>query len=154
MESQCPSCKIKIWKTDASPSTDLETTLSLLQTKCKVCSKKFMIANHAQYMNHTQNCSVNELQNKPVLVRDIFSISEARIPRTIEDPALHVLKTKMKSIPKSSTIEFKTAGWITLGLLIHNTTLRNSNLVCYKLNSLGFNFVITFLIKNWEIQDV
>ena len=154
MESQCPSCKIKISKTDASPSTDLETMLSLLQTKCKVCSKKFMIANHTQYMNHTQNCSVNELQNKPVLVRDIFSISEARIPRTIEDPALHVLKTKMKSIPKSSTIEFKTAGWITLGLLIHNTTLSNSNLVCYKLNSLGFNFVITFLIKNWEIQDV
>ena len=46
MESQCPSCKIKISKTDASPSTDLETMLSLLQTQCKLCSKKFKIANH------------------------------------------------------------------------------------------------------------
>ena len=32
MESQCPSCKIKISKTDVSPSTDLETMLSLLQS--------------------------------------------------------------------------------------------------------------------------
>ena len=52
MESQCPSCKIKISKTDANPSTDLETMLSLLQTKCKVCSKKFNIKNHDQYINH------------------------------------------------------------------------------------------------------
>ena len=68
MESQCLSCQIKISKTDASPSTDLETMLSLLQAKCKMCSKKFKIANHAQYINHIQNCSINELQNKPVLV--------------------------------------------------------------------------------------
>ena len=33
MESQYPPCKIKISKTDASPSTDLETMLSLLQTR-------------------------------------------------------------------------------------------------------------------------
>ena len=46
IESQCPSCKIKISKTDASPSTDLETMLSFFQTKCKVCSKKFEIKNH------------------------------------------------------------------------------------------------------------
>ena len=43
MESQCSSCKIEISKTDASPSTDLERMLSLLQTKCKACSKKFKI---------------------------------------------------------------------------------------------------------------
>ena len=150
MESQCPSCKIKISKTDASPSTDLETMLSLLQTQCKLCSKKFKIANHVQYINHTQNCSINELQNKPVLVSDIFSISEAHIPRTIEDAALYVLRTKMRSNPKNSTIEFKTGGRVSLGLLIHNTALSNSYLICYKLNSLGFNFVITFLIKNTQ----
>ena len=45
MEFQCPSCKIKISKADASPSTDLETMLSLLQSQCKLCSKKFKIAN-------------------------------------------------------------------------------------------------------------
>ena len=84
MESQCPWCKIKISKTDGSPSTDLETMLSLLQIQCKLCSKKFKIANHFQYINHTQNCSINELQNKPVLVIYIFSISEAHILRTIE----------------------------------------------------------------------
>ena len=150
MESQCPSCKIKISKTDASPSTDLETMLSLLQTQCKLCSKKFKIANHVQYINHTQNCSINELQKKPVLVSDIFSISEAHIPRTIEDAALYVLKTKMRSNPRNSTIEFKTGGRVSLGLLIHNTALSNSYLICYKLNSLGFNFVITFLIKNTQ----
>ena len=72
MESQFPSCKIKISKTDASPSTDLETMLLLLQTKSKVCSKKFKITNHDQYINHIQNCSINELQIKPVLVSDIF----------------------------------------------------------------------------------
>ena len=133
MESQCPSCKIKISKTDASPSIDLETMLSLLKTKWKVRSKNFKINNHDQYINRIWNCSINELQNKPVLVNDIFSIYEAHIPRTIEDAALHVLETKMKSNPKSSTIEFKTGGMVSLGLSIHNTTLSNSYLVCYKL---------------------
>ena len=152
MESQCPSCKIKISKTDASPSTDLETMLSFFQTKCKVCSKKFKIKNHDQYINHTQNCSVNELQNKPVLVNDIFSISEAHIPRTIEDAALHVLKTKMKFNPKSGTIKFKTGGRVSLGLLIHYTTLINSYLICYNLIFLVLFF--SKIHKNWEIQDV
>ena len=59
MESQCPSRKIKISKTDATPSTDLETMLSLLQTQYKLCSKKFKIANHVQYINHTQNRLIN-----------------------------------------------------------------------------------------------
>ena len=81
--------------------------LSLLQTKCKVCSKKFKIKNHDQYINHIQDCSVNESQNKPVLVNDIFSISEAHIPRTIEDAVLHVLKTKMKSNPKVALSNLK-----------------------------------------------
>ena len=119
-----------------------------------MCSKKFKIADHAQYINHTQNCSINELQKNPILLSDIFSISEAHIRRIIEDAAFYVLKTKMKSYPKSSTIEFKTGGRVSLGMLIYNTTLSNSYLICYKLNSLGFNFVITFLIKNWETQDV
>ena len=126
MESQCPSCKIKISKTDASPSTDLETMLSLLQTQCKLCSKKFKIANHAQYINHTQNCSINDITN--CSISDIFSISVAHIPRNIEDAALHALRTK-KSNPKSSTIEFKTGGRVSLDLLI-NTTLSNSYLIC------------------------
>ena len=73
--------------------TDLERIISLLQTKRKVCSKKYKITNHDQYINHIQNCSIEELQNEPVLLSDIFSISEAHIPRTIEDAALHVLKT-------------------------------------------------------------
>ena len=47
MESKYPNCKIEISGTEASLSTDLETMLSLLQTKCKVCSKKFKI-NHGQ----------------------------------------------------------------------------------------------------------
>ena len=51
----------------------------------------------------------------------------------------------MRSNPKNSTIEFKTGGRVSLGLLIHNTALRNSYLICYKLN-----FVITFLIKNTQ----
>ena len=131
-------------------ATDLETMVSLLQTQCKLCSKTFKIANHVQYINHTQIWSINELQDKPVLESDIFSSSEAHIPKTNEDVTLHVLKTKMKSNPKSSTIEFKAGGRISLGLLIHNTTLSNSYLVCYKLNSLGFNFLITFLIKNTQ----
>ena len=76
--------------------------LSFLQTKC---SKKFKIANHAHYISHIQICSINELQNKPVLVNDIFSTSEAHILNTIEDAALQVLK-KMKLNPKSSTIDF------------------------------------------------
>ena len=104
MESQCPSCKIKISKTDASSSTDLETMLSLLQTQCKVCSKKVKVANYAQCINHTQKL----LQNKPVLVSDIFSVSEAHIPRTIEDAALNILKTKkMKSNPKAALSNLK-----------------------------------------------
>ena len=131
-------------------ATDLETMVSLLQTQCKLCSKTFKIANHVQHINHTQIWSINELQDKPVLESDIFSSSEAHIPKTNEDVTLHVLKTKMKSNPKSSTIEFKAGGRISLGLLIHNTTLSNSYLVCYKLNSLGFNFLITFLIKNTQ----
>ena len=130
-------------------ATDLETMVSLLQTQCKLCSKTFKISNHVQYINHTQIWSINELQDKPVLESDIFSSSEAHIPKTNEDVTLHVLKTKMKSNPKSSTIEFKTGGRVSLGLLI-NTTLSSSYLICYKLNSLGFHFVITFLIKNTQ----
>ena len=130
MESQCPSWKIKISKTDASPSTDLETTLLLLQTKYIVCSKTFKIKNHDQCINHIKDCSINELQNKFVLVIVIFSISEGHIPRTIEDATLHVLKTKMKSNSKSSTIKFKNGERVSLGLLIHYTTLSNSYLVC------------------------
>ena len=80
MESQCSSCKINISKTDTSPSTDLETMLSLLQRQCKLYSKKFNIANHVQYTNHTQNCSINELQKKPVLAIYIFSIYVFRGP--------------------------------------------------------------------------
>ena len=56
----------------------------------------------------------------------------------------------MRSNPRNSTIEFKTGGRVSLGLLIHNTALSNSYLICYKLNSLGFDFVITFLIKNTQ----
>ena len=150
MESQCPSYKIKISKTDASPSADLETMLSLLQAQWKLYSKKFKIVNHFKYINHTQNCSINELQNKLVLVSDIFSISETRIPRAIEDAALYVLKTKMRSNPKNSTIEFKNGERVSLGLLIHDTALSNSYLTYYKLNSLRLNFVIIFLIKNTQ----
>ena len=95
--------------------------------------KKFKITNYDQYINHIQNCSINELQNKPVLLSDIFSISEAHIPRTIEYATLHELKTKVKSNPKSSTIEFKTGGRVSLGLLIHYTNLSKSYLICYKL---------------------
>ena len=87
MESKCPSCKIKISKTDASPSTDLETMISLLRTKYKVYSKTFKITNHDQYLNHIRSCSIDELQNKPVLVRDVFNISKVHISRTIEDAA-------------------------------------------------------------------
>ena len=144
-ESQCPSHKIKISKTDASPSTDLETMLSLLQTKCEVCSKKFKMKNHGQYINHIQDCSIKELQNKPVLVDDIFSISEAHIPRTIEDAALNVLKTEMKSNPKSSTIEFKSGGRVNLGLMMHYITLSNSYLICYKLI-----FLVLLFYKNTQ----
>ena len=129
MESQCPSCKIKISKTDASPSTDSETMLSLLPIQCKACSKKSKIANLGQDKNHTRSCSIKELQSKPVLVSDIFSISEAQFLRTIEELALYVLKTKMRSNPKSSTIEFKTGGSESLGLLIHYTTISNSYLI-------------------------
>ena len=68
MESECPLCKIKISKTDASPSTDLETKLSLLQTKCKVCNKQFKLTNHEQYINHIYNFSINELQSNLKLV--------------------------------------------------------------------------------------
>ena len=121
--------------------------MQVLLTQCKVCSKKFKIANHAQYINHTQNCSINDITN--CSISDIFSISVAHIPRNIEDAALHALRTKIKSNPKSSTIEFKTGGRVSLDLLI-NTTLSNSYLICQKLNSLGFNFVITFLIKNTQ----
>ena len=70
-------------------------------------------------------------KNKPVLVSDIFSISEAHIPRT-----LYVLKKKMKSNPKSDTIKFKTGGRVSLGLLIHYTTLSISHFIFYKLNFL------------------
>ena len=109
--------------------------LSLLQTKCKVCSKKFKIANHAHYIYHIQICSFDELQNIPALVSDIFSTSEAHILSTIEDAALHLLK-KMKLNPKSSTIDFKTGRRVSFGLLIHNTILSNSYLICYNLNFL------------------
>ena len=136
MEAQYPSCNIKVSKKDASPSTDLETILLLPQTKCEVYSKKFKITHHDQYINHIQNCSINQMQNKPVIVSDILSISETHIPKTIEDTALHLLKTKMISRSKSSTIEFKTGGRVSLGLLIHDTTLINSYLLCYKLNFL------------------
>ena len=110
---------------------------------CKVCSKTCKIKNHDQYINHIQDCSINELENKSALVNDIFSISEAHIPRTIEDAALHALKTKMKSNQKSSTIEFKTGGRVSLSLLIHYITLSNSYLICYKLI-----FLVLFFFKN------
>ena len=120
---------------DTSPSTDLETMLSLVQTKCKVCSKKFKIANHAHHIYHIQICSIDELQNIPVLVSDIFSTSEAHILSTIEDAALYVLK-KMKLNLKSSNIDFKTGRKVSFHLLIHNTILSNSYLICYNLNFL------------------
>ena len=38
-ESQCPACKINALKADISPSTDLQTLLSLLKIQCNICSK-------------------------------------------------------------------------------------------------------------------
>ena len=38
-ESQCPACKINTLKADISPSTDLQTLLSLLKIQCNICSK-------------------------------------------------------------------------------------------------------------------
>ena len=87
------------------------------------------------------SCSIDELQNKPVLVRDVFNISKVHISRTIEDAAWHVLKTKMKSNLKGGTIEFKSGGRVSLGLLIRYTTLSNSHL--FVINWIfGFNFLI------------
>ena len=59
-ESQCPVCKINILKTDISPSSDLQTLLSLLKIQCKRCSKKFLISTHYNhYTKHIQNCSLD-----------------------------------------------------------------------------------------------
>ena len=59
-ESQCPVCKINILKTDISPSSDLQTLLSLLKIQCKRCSKKFLISTHYNhYAKHIQNCSLD-----------------------------------------------------------------------------------------------
>ena len=38
---------------------------------------------------------------------------------------------KIKSNPKSSTIEFKTGGGVSLCLLVHYTTISNSHFICY-----------------------
>ena len=41
-ESQYSVCKINILKADISPSSDLQTLLSLPKIQCKTCSKKFL----------------------------------------------------------------------------------------------------------------
>ena len=38
-ESQCPACKVNTLKADISPSTYLQTLLSLLKIQCSICSK-------------------------------------------------------------------------------------------------------------------
>ena len=38
-ESQCSVCKIDTLKADISPSSDLQTLLSLLKIQCNTCSK-------------------------------------------------------------------------------------------------------------------
>ena len=39
-KSQCPARKINILKAGISPSSDLQTLLSLLKIQCNICSKK------------------------------------------------------------------------------------------------------------------
>ena len=40
-ESQCPACKINTFKADISPSSDLQTLLSLLKIQCNTCSTRY-----------------------------------------------------------------------------------------------------------------
>ena len=40
-ESQCPACKINTLKADISPSSDLQTLLSLLKIQCNTCSTRY-----------------------------------------------------------------------------------------------------------------
>ena len=110
-ESQCPACKMNILKADISPSSDLQTLLSLLKIQCNICSKKFLISTHYNdYTKHIQNCSLDISPPSSLLVTDIFNISDNDIPRSVEDATLHILKKKMKLNPGNSLIEFKTGG--------------------------------------------
>ena len=40
-ESQCPACKINTLKAGISPSSDLQTLLSLLKIQCNTCTTRY-----------------------------------------------------------------------------------------------------------------
>ena len=110
-KSQCPAFKKNILKADISPSSDLQTLLSLLKIQCKTCNIKFLISTHYNhYTKHMQNCSLDISSPSSLLVTNIFNISKNDIPKSMEDATLHVLKKKMKLNPGNSLIEFKTGG--------------------------------------------
>ena len=49
------------------------------------------------------------LTPSPMMVKDIFNLTDGRIPCEVEDATLHVLKEKTR-VTNSSTIEFSSGG--------------------------------------------
>ena len=110
-EAQFPTCKIDILKADISPSSDLQTLLSLLKIKYKTRSKKFVISTpYNHHTKHIQHSSLDISQSSSLFVTKIFNIFYNDIPRSAVNATLHVLKKKIKLSSGNSLIVFKTGG--------------------------------------------
>ena len=86
--------------------------INILILSCKTCNTKYSpIAEYNIYLIHEKECSLlTAEQSQSMTVTDIFDLTEeCKIPRLVEDAALHVIRTKlsMSSLPNKS-IEFKT----------------------------------------------
>ena len=81
---------------------------------CKACNTKYSpITEYNLYLIHKKECSLSTVeQSQSMSVTDTFDLTEeCKIPRLIEDAALHVIRTKMSvSSLSNKSIEFKTEG--------------------------------------------
>ena len=81
---------------------------------CKTCNTKYSpITEYNICLIHKKECSLSTAeQSQSMSVVDIFDLTEeCKIPRLVEDTALHVIRTKMSmSSLSNKSIEFKTDG--------------------------------------------
>ena len=108
----CPICSKQFSNNGVLHSTHTDNMIKILMLSCKTCSTKYSpITEYNLYLLHEKECSLSAAeQSQSMSATDIFNLTEeCKIPRLVEDAAIHVIRTKMSmtSLPNKS-IEFKT----------------------------------------------
>lgn len=107
-ETVCPSCGSQF--SILSPSTNVTAMLRCLQIECiDKCGKTFSVADIEKIPSYCNE--LKKATSTPAMkVNDILLMDDvSKIPREVEDAALHVIKQKLAS-SNSGVAEFKSGG--------------------------------------------